>query len=116
MICIAPTGRIFLMKRSAHVNNPFYWSIPAGRIDRDEMPLEAAVRELYEEAGYDRALQIVDHVVNRRKKRKFHYFVARVPVQFRAKLNWENEAAGWFYLDELPEPLHPGMLGMLERL
>lgn len=116
MICVAPTGRIFLMRRSAQVNNPGYWSIPAGRIDRGESPLQAAVRELYEEAGYARELEVTDHIEHQRSKRKFHYFVARVPVQFLAKLNWENDDAGWFDPARLPEPLHPGMLGMLRGL
>ena len=34
--------------------------------------------------------------------------------QFEAVLNEENQAYGWFSLDELPEPLHPGMVAMLE--
>jgi 8-oxo-dGTP pyrophosphatase MutT (NUDIX family) len=116
MLCVAPTGRIFLAKRSARVNNPFYWSIPAGRIDAGETPLTAAVRELGEEAGYARTLNVVGHLIEQRQRRQFHYFIAQVPVEFRAVLNWESDAAGWFALDRLPEPLHPGMVGMLAIL
>jgi len=76
---VAPTGRIFLMKRSRYVSNPFCWSVPAGRIDQGETPLEAALRELHEEAGYSRPLRVVEQFTEQKRRRKFHYFVALVP-------------------------------------
>lgn len=43
-----------------HPGGPFYktkddgiWSIPKGEVDSDEAPLDAAVRELKEETGFD---------------------------------------------------------------
>lgn len=116
MVCIAPTGRVFLMRRSQHVNNPFYWSIPAGRIEPDETAFDAAQRELEEETGYARGFQLVDYVVAQKRTRKFHCFIVDVPVEFRPKLNWENDDAGWFEPDALPNPLHPGLAGMLDCL
>ncbi|MEI1501305.1 NUDIX hydrolase, partial [Escherichia coli] len=41
-------------------------------------------------------------------------YLADDAEQFDAVLNDENQACGWFSPDELPEPLHPGMVAMLD--
>jgi 8-oxo-dGTP pyrophosphatase MutT (NUDIX family) len=111
--CVASTtGRILLLRRSPLVTQPGLWSCPAGRIDRGERPLEAAVRELSEEAGYAGPL----HLHGYWKDGEFHHFVAETPRQFRPRLNWESDGAVWCLPGELPQPVHPGMLRMLSRL
>jgi len=111
--CIAgTTGRILLLRRSPGVKAPGWWSCPAGRIDRGETPLEAAVRELHEEAGYGGTLAVRGYW----NDGEFHHFVASTPTQFRPRLNWENDAALWCCPKTLPWPLHPGMLRLLERM
>lgn len=115
--CVADTtGRIFLMRRSPLVKEPGVWSCPAGGIDRGEDPLKAAVRELWEEAGYGGPLVILEGGRVRRRKSPFFHFVAVVPSQFRPTLNWENDAAAWCDIGALPEPMHPGMKALLRRL
>lgn len=94
------------------MTDPGLWSCPAGRIDRGETPLEAAVRELKEEAGY-RGPILVDGYW---KDGEFHHFVGVTPRQFRPRLNWENDGAAWCDAQALPWPMHPGMVRMLERL
>lgn len=101
------------MLRSAYVDDPFTWSCPAGQIEDDETAAEAAVRELAEEAGYRGRVDLVSEQVG---WRHFHHFVAVVPRQFRHRLNWENDDAGWFAIDALPEPLHPGWTEVLPML
>jgi 8-oxo-dGTP pyrophosphatase MutT (NUDIX family) len=48
-----PNGQIFLLKThfDPEVGLPPRWITPGGGIDQGEAPLEAAVRELYEETG-----------------------------------------------------------------
>lgn len=102
------------MLRSPYVDDPFTWSCPAGRIEWNEEPEEAAVRELEEEAGYRGSIELVGKVEDPRLP--FHHFVGIVPRQFRPRLNWENTDADWFALDDLPEPLHPGWFQVLPIL
>ncbi|MEC3979264.1 NUDIX hydrolase [Amycolatopsis sp. H20-H5] len=47
-----PQGRLLLIRRG---NDPDWgmWSIPGGRVERDETDIEAVVRELREETGLD---------------------------------------------------------------
>jgi len=113
---VAPTGRILLLRRSVEVQNPGLWACPAGRIDDGETTLECAVREFREETGYTGWINNIEAAGSQvEKKRLFHHFVAHVPIEFRALLNWENDGAGWFAPGDLPFPLHPGM-GNLLRL
>lgn len=44
-------GEYLLMKRSSETSSTGYWNFPAGRIEDDEEPGEAALRELEEETG-----------------------------------------------------------------
>lgn len=42
---------VLLLKRKTDVHCPNVWSFPGGKLEEDEMPLQAAIRELKEEAG-----------------------------------------------------------------
>jgi ADP-ribose pyrophosphatase len=49
------TPRVLLERQYRHAANDYLWEIPAGRIDKGELPLPAAKRELLEETGYTAA-------------------------------------------------------------
>ena len=44
-------NRIFLLHRNK--NGKVQWEIPGGKVDSDELPQDAAIRELLEETGKD---------------------------------------------------------------
>jgi ADP-ribose pyrophosphatase len=44
--------RVLLERQYRHPANSYLWELPAGRIDKGELPLPAAKRELLEETGY----------------------------------------------------------------
>ena len=47
-----PERGMLLLWRHRFVSDSWGWEIPAGRIDADETPIEAAVRETVEETGW----------------------------------------------------------------
>ena len=115
IVCIAAdTRRILFLRRSPRVKKSGLWSCPAGRLDPGEVPLEAAIREFAEEAGYSGPYTIVEHFMD--PARRFHHFVAVSPTEFAPRLNWESDASGWFCVSQPPRPLHPGIVPMLGHL
>lgn len=107
------TGRVLLTLRSSEVLEPGTWGIPGGRCEDGESPAETAVREMREELGYDGELLLLPIFMYREPNFSFMNFVALVPDEFDPELDWENDDAEWFELDQLPEPLHFGVEHLL---
>lgn len=116
ILLVAPTGRVLLLRRSDNGT----WALPGGMVEpTDAAPPYAALRELYEETGYGGAVDMERASLDATRSRTglvFWTFGGRVPREFRPRLNPEHTAAGWFALDQLPQPLHPGVHRLLQRL
>ncbi len=52
IFAITPEKKILYLKQE-QPNRPLYYSIPAGRIEQNEKPIQAVQRELLEETGYN---------------------------------------------------------------
>lgn len=107
------SGCLLLLRRSRAVSAPGVWAFPAGRVDRGESSYDAALREFGEETGYRGPLEVGDEPML--VEGPFAGFVAIAPTEFVPRLNWENDAAGWFGPETLPLPLHRGVLRLLDR-
>ena len=46
-------GKILLLERRKTKSEPGKWGVPAGKLEQNETPAEAAKRELFEETGID---------------------------------------------------------------
>ena len=94
-------GEVLLLKRPEGVHCGGLWSFPGGKVEDGEMPLQAVVRELFEETGLKgirwRHLGKISHTYD---DRKLHilFFVCR--CRDTSGLGCESEAA-WVALDEL---------------
>ena len=99
-------GKIFLVKRGDDGS----WAVPGGKLEEGETPESAARREVLEECGFDYSAPLTPHTLID----GYVTYLADDVEQFDAVLNDENQACGWFSPDELPEPLHPGMVAMLD--
>jgi 8-oxo-dGTP pyrophosphatase MutT (NUDIX family) len=51
LIMLDDDEEFLFIQRSDKVSEPLSWSIPGGMVDPGETPLQAAVRECYEEIG-----------------------------------------------------------------
>lgn len=112
IIYLTAAGKLLLLKRSASAGNePETWGFPGGHIEDGETPAQAAVRELKEETGLtitglsDPVAALNDVVV----------FRADVP-SFTPMLNDEHTAYEWADLNNLPEPLHSGIMDLVQQM
>ncbi|XUV82767.1 NUDIX domain-containing protein [Enterobacter sp. TMH.L2] len=96
---------VFLIQRS----DDGTWCSPGGMVEPGELAIDAARREVLEEAGYQYDGPLTPHSVYG----DYLTFRAEVPERFEAKLNDESLAAGWFHIDDLPKPLHQPFAEML---
>ncbi|EPN2860357.1 NUDIX domain-containing protein [Enterobacter asburiae] len=98
---------VFLIQRS----DDGTWCPPGGTVEPGELAIDAARREVLEEVGYKYDGPLTPHSVYG----DYLTFRAEVPERFEAKLNDESLAAGWFHIDDLPEPLHQPFAEMLAQ-
>jgi ADP-ribose pyrophosphatase len=52
MMAVDEKNRVLLVRQYRLPADGYLWELPAGRLDEDETPLQAAKRELIEETGY----------------------------------------------------------------
>lgn len=83
------------------------WGFPKGKVNASEPPHECAIREVYEETGFDVAKQMnkdefLDNKMNDRMTRL--YIIRDVPLdtKFQPKTRKEIKNLQWFPLDALP--------------
>lgn len=97
--------------RSPHVNNPLTWAFIGGKMERGESVLKGVSRELREEMGFIPAYKKVipiDIFKSTDNNFTFFSFAVLVDEEFIPKINNESVGWGWFEIDSLPKPLHPG--------
>lgn len=110
------TKRFLLGFRSKLVNEPNTWGTFGGKIDNDADPKSAARRELKEETGYNGSIDLQLFDVFQSGNFKFYNFFGKVEKEFKPILDWENDSAEWFTLNEFPRNLHFGIKRLLEKL
>jgi 8-oxo-dGTP pyrophosphatase MutT (NUDIX family) len=115
----------------AHATRTPRWDLPKGRIEPDETPLEAALREALEETGLDLA-HLSDRIEDRGRhgyipKKDLHLFFVEVPEAFdlstcHCTTHVENENGSypetdrweWVPLCEVRNRLGKGMIKYME--
>lgn len=118
ILIVCPNNNsIVLGRRSSPDRYAGHWCIFGGGVEVNETPLQGAIREIGEEAGI-RTHMIstpVDlYMFDDNKGFKFQTFFATTPSEFDVKLNNEHDSCGWFKLNSLPKPLHPGFETLLK--
>lgn len=103
------TGNVLTVLRSAKESYPNTWTFAGGRVERDELPVDALVRELNEELELVEIKKILPLHRYQSRSRDFVYdtYIVLVDCEFVPTLNWENSGYAWTDIDSLPSPLHP---------
>lgn len=110
------TNRYLIAHRSNMVEEPGTWGTWGGAMDAGEKPMQTVAREIKEEAGYN-GLTDIRYVWTFQHESgfKYHNYIAIVEDEFTPILNWETQGYSWVTLKHLPNPMHTGLVGLLQR-
>lgn len=95
-------GKILLLKRPPESKHPSKWGVPAGKLEKEETPIKAIIREVQEETGIVLdELRLVHHektpVRDEKNGRDFWYF--EYAYEFlelpQVNINHEHEDFCW---------------------
>jgi 8-oxo-dGTP pyrophosphatase MutT (NUDIX family) len=95
--------------RSPEESYPDTWTFAGGKVEVDEVPSTALIRELTEELQLTKIKKIIPLHRYQSRSKDFVYdtYVVLVSKEFVPELNWENSGYAWTSIDNLPSPLHP---------
>jgi ADP-ribose pyrophosphatase YjhB (NUDIX family) len=94
-------NKVLLCKRSPKESRPNTWSIPCGHIEKEESPIDAAIREFKEETYInlvkpDKLLDFIETSFIKKINKEIK------PNLEKAKSGHEHSECGYFDLDTLP--------------
>lgn len=105
--------RVLLGLRSDQCTEPHQYGLFGGAINEGEDPRKGAEREAREETGYTGSLKLMPLLVFRKQSFSYFNFLALVTEEFTPHLNWENDDAVWCDIGHWPQPLHFGVLSII---
>ena len=91
--------RVLLVKRR---DFPL-WDLPGGVVELDELPSEAAIREMYEETGYEIQIDYeFAQYIDKTRNDCQHLFVSQIVGGELKRTTSETRDLRWFSLNQLP--------------
>ncbi len=88
------------------------WSFPRGKINKDELDLDCAIREVYEETGFDikearlvgneEGMKYIDVTMREQHMRLYVFRGVPTDTYFEPRTRKEISAIQWYKLSELP--------------
>lgn len=108
--CTSTDRYLFLLRNMGRYTNT--WGIVGGKVDAKENIKQALIREIAEELGgeiQDAQYISVDKYESKNKEFAYYTFLVKVEEEFIPVLNQEHKGYCWVNLQDLPQPIHPGL-------
>lgn len=100
---------VLLIRRTMHSDEPGTWGIPGGKLEPNEIPELAAMRESFEEVGYIPRKPITPFDLDVHNGVEFQTFLCELDCRFDPVLNDEHSQFAWIPIMSLPRDTHPGV-------
>lgn len=109
--CVPTFGAILLDENLTHCllvqNYKSCWGFPKGKVNKDEPPDQCAIREVYEETGFDisqliNANEYIEATINNRVIRLYIVHGVNKSESFIPKTRNEIKAVDWFPVCDIP--------------
>jgi|TARA_R110000851_G_scaffold123823_1_gene253755 8-oxo-dGTP pyrophosphatase MutT (NUDIX family) len=122
MIIINQSAGIFFYSKSTqrylyllrNENKNPTWSIPGGKIEKNETLLSGLKRECQEEIAYwDDEFKLVPIQKFVNNTFAYHTFFCEIEEEFSPLLNDEHCGYAWVGNNRYPKPLHPGLFSTI---
>lgn len=107
---IATNRYLFLLRDGAKYAG--YWGLVGGKVEHDELIMDALNREIQEEIGVNlknKKSTPLDTYTSENRLFTFHTFFIAVGNEFVPMLNSESKGYCWVKIADVPHPLHPGV-------
>lgn len=127
-IVVKCKDKVLLCKRNNQGSLPGEWSIPGGKIEQNETPIDGAAREFYEETNLKVESPITFcgfikryHRDGFKVKGAMYVFLMNVDNQIypdleKAKDGDEHTECGYFSIDTLPNPIGEQTVEMIKYI
>lgn len=118
-IILDKQGKVLITKRSMDLDHGGFWEFPGGKVEKDELPAEALVRETREEVGIDALdYSFLGEIVHHYETKTVHLLAYVIQkYQGEARCCESQLALSWVNRSELKHFTFPAAnLGIIEMV
>ena len=124
-VCLRPGSgegdEILLARWGSRDRTDRHWTLPGGKVEHGEDPIDGVVREVKEETGYDVEVEALLGVDSRQPRPEHHnigvyYLVRIVGGELRHETDGSTDLAEWVRQDEVAKRSRSGLVDIGREL